>query len=113
MAGQQYASGNWTVKAGSEDEFVARWIEFLSESTKTAEGFRTARLLRDSDDPRHFLSFSEWADAGARDAMEVESRVREGAGRLQGALRRLRRRGLLAGRERLTSNAPTPHVSVP
>jgi len=93
MAGQEYASGNWTVKAGNEDEFVARWIAFLSESTKTAEGFGTARLLRDSDDPRHFLSFSEWTDAGA--------------------LRRLRRRGLLAGRERLTSNAPTPHVSVP
>ena len=68
MAGEHYASGKWTVKAGSEDEFVARWRAFLSESTKTAQGFGTARLLRDSDDPRHFLSFSEWADAGAREA---------------------------------------------
>lgn len=68
MAGEQYASGNWTVRAGSEDEFIARWQAFLTDSTKTAEGFGTARLLRDSDDPRHFLSFSEWADTGARDA---------------------------------------------
>jgi heme-degrading monooxygenase HmoA len=56
------------VKAGSEDEFVARWRAFLCDSTKTAEGFGTARLLRDSDDPRHFPSFSEWPDAEARDA---------------------------------------------
>jgi heme-degrading monooxygenase HmoA len=68
MAGDQYASGNWTVRAGSEDEFIARWRAFLTESTKTAEGFGTARLLRDSDDPRHFLSFSDWSDAGAREA---------------------------------------------
>jgi heme-degrading monooxygenase HmoA len=113
MASEHYASGNWTVKAGMEDEFVARWRAFLSDSTKTAQGFGTARLLRDADDPRHFLSFSEWAEAGARDAWKVESRVREGAGRLPGALRRLRRHGLLAGRERLTSNAPTHHVLTP
>ena len=68
MAGGHDASGKWTVKAGSDDEFVARWRAFLSQSTKTAQGFGTARLLRDSDDPRHFLSFSEWADAGAREA---------------------------------------------
>jgi heme-degrading monooxygenase HmoA len=62
MASGHYASGNRTVKAGSEDEFVARWRAFLCDSTKTAEGFGTARLLRD------FPSFSEWPDAEARDA---------------------------------------------
>ncbi len=25
----QYASGNWHVKAGKEKEFVERWTEFL------------------------------------------------------------------------------------
>jgi len=78
MAGEHYASGNWTVKAGSEDEFVARWRAFLSDSTKTAEGFGTARLLRDSDDPRHFLSFSEWADGGARDAWKSSPEFAKG-----------------------------------
>jgi heme-degrading monooxygenase HmoA len=78
MEGEHYASGNWTVKAGSEDEFVARWRAFLSDSTKTAEGFGTARLLRDSDDRRHFLSFSEWADAGARDAWKSSPEFAKG-----------------------------------
>ena len=68
MTGQQYASGTWHVKEGSEYELIARWRAFVTESTKTAEGFGSARLLRDSDDPRHFLSFSDWADAGSRDA---------------------------------------------
>ena len=113
MAGQEYASGNWTVKTGSEEEFVARWIAFLSESTKTAEGFGTARLLRDSDDPRRFLSFSEWADAGARDARKSSPGFAKGLAACRELCDDLRRRGLLAGRERLTSNAPTPHLSVP
>jgi heme-degrading monooxygenase HmoA len=78
MVGEHYASGNWTVKVGSEDEFVARWRAFLSDSTKTAGGFGTARLLRDSDDPRHFLSFSEWADAGARDAWKSSPEFAKG-----------------------------------
>jgi heme-degrading monooxygenase HmoA len=64
----EYASGNWVVKAGSEDEFIARWHAWLSESTKPIEGFNSARLLRDAEDARHFVSFSEWANGGARDA---------------------------------------------
>ena len=68
MAGDQYASGNWHVQPGSEDEFIARWQAFITESAKTAGGFGSARLLRDGDDPRHFLSFSDWADAASRDA---------------------------------------------
>jgi heme-degrading monooxygenase HmoA len=78
MAGEQYASGSWTVKAGSEDEFIVRWRAFLTESTKTAEGFGTARLLRDSDDPRHFLSFSEWTDAEVRDAWKSSPEFAKG-----------------------------------
>ena len=68
MAGDQYASGNWHVRTGSEDEVIARWQAFITESAKTAPGFGSARLLRDGDDPRHFLSFSDWADAASRDA---------------------------------------------
>ena len=70
MAGD-YASGNWRVKAGSEDEFIARWHAWLSESTKAVGGFGSARLLRDAEDPRHFVSFSEWTDAAARDAWKA------------------------------------------
>lgn len=64
----EYASGNWVVKEGSEDEFIARWHTWLSESTTAIEGFGAARLMRDAEDPRHFLSYSDWADGAARDA---------------------------------------------
>ena len=67
MAGDFYASGNWRVKEGSREEFVARWGAWLTESAKTVEGFGSARLLQDADDPDHFVSFSDWADGGARD----------------------------------------------
>ena len=71
MSGDQYASGNWHVQAGSEDEFIARWQAFITESAQTTPGFGSARLLRDADDPRHFLSFSDWADATSREAWKA------------------------------------------
>ena len=78
MSGDQYASGNWHVQAGSEDEFIARWQAFITESAKTSQGFGSARLLRDADDPRHFLSFSDWADAASRDAWKASPEFERG-----------------------------------
>jgi heme-degrading monooxygenase HmoA len=66
-----YASGNWRVKEGSEEEFIARWHAWLTESSKTVDGFGSAHLLQDADDPRHFLSFSNWNDGGARDGWKT------------------------------------------
>lgn len=59
MAGS-YASGNWVVNAGSEDEFLSSWSEFLHWTRENAEGFKEAHLIRDQDEPRHFISFAEW-----------------------------------------------------
>ena len=67
MPGEHYASGNWRVKEGSEEEFIARWRSWLTKSAETVDGFGSARLLQDSADPRHFLSFSDWDDRGSRD----------------------------------------------
>jgi hypothetical protein len=39
MAGQQYASGNWTVKPGSEDEFVARCAKGLAACRELCDDF--------------------------------------------------------------------------
>jgi len=55
-----YSSGDWRVRAGSEDAFVDRWREFLEWSRASAPGFVSARLVRDVDDARHFLSIGEW-----------------------------------------------------
>jgi heme-degrading monooxygenase HmoA len=56
----QYASGNWIVKQGSEQEFVARWTSFLEWTRDCAPGLQSASLIQDADDPRHFVSFATW-----------------------------------------------------
>jgi hypothetical protein len=36
-----YASGNWRVTEGKEDEFIARWTEFLGWHERTCPGWCT------------------------------------------------------------------------
>jgi heme-degrading monooxygenase HmoA len=67
---EHWASGLWTVKAGSEDEFVERWKAWLDWTSKNAPGFRSATLIRNEADGRRFESFSDWDDADARAAWE-------------------------------------------
>jgi heme-degrading monooxygenase HmoA len=64
---KQFASGDWVVAQGKEDEFLRRWTEFLEWTKAEAPGLIEAHLLRDDQDPRHFLSLSEWSDEGSRD----------------------------------------------
>jgi heme-degrading monooxygenase HmoA len=59
---EHYASGSWQVTNGKEDEFMARWTEFLQWTRETQPGLMSARLTRRADDPSHFLSFSQWKD---------------------------------------------------
>jgi heme-degrading monooxygenase HmoA len=54
-----YSLTIWIVKAGHEEEFVARWADFAAWSA--AEGLRArAQLLRDVDEPTRFISFGPW-----------------------------------------------------
>jgi heme-degrading monooxygenase HmoA len=54
-----YSLTVWIVKAGQEEEFVARWSDFAAWSA--AEGLRArAQLLRDVDEPTRFISFGPW-----------------------------------------------------
>jgi len=57
---EEFASGNWCVSPGREEEFVARWTEFLEWTRDSAPGLTAARLIHDADDPRHFISFATW-----------------------------------------------------
>jgi heme-degrading monooxygenase HmoA len=61
-----WASGNWSVKPGKEEEFVDRWRDWLEWSRNNAPGFRSATLIRDAQDGTHFVSFSDWADPESR-----------------------------------------------
>jgi heme-degrading monooxygenase HmoA len=63
--GTPYTSGDWVVSEGREDEFVAAWTEFVRWSVDNFPSVRWATLVRQDDEPRHFLSFGEWADAAS------------------------------------------------
>jgi heme-degrading monooxygenase HmoA len=62
----KWASGNWLVKDGSQEEFISRWKDWLGWTSQNVSGFRTATLLRSDDDARRFTSFSDWDDEASR-----------------------------------------------
>jgi heme-degrading monooxygenase HmoA len=67
-----YASGNWHVKQGNEDQFVARWTEFLEWTRDNVSGFQGANLIRQTDDPAHFVSFAQWDDDESQQGWRAE-----------------------------------------
>lgn len=68
-----WASGNWVVISGKEDEFVARWIEFLEWAREETPGLVSASLIRDEADGRHFVSFAQWEGAEARTGWQTHN----------------------------------------
>ncbi len=61
---QLYTHTTWRVKQGSEDEFAARWGEWVEWSHR--EGLAApALLLRDAEDPSTFVSFGPWESLSA------------------------------------------------
>jgi heme-degrading monooxygenase HmoA len=56
---ETYTSGLWTVKPGHEEDFVAAWTDFV-EWARDQPGSGTFRLVRDVDEPSHYLSFAPW-----------------------------------------------------
>ena len=65
---QTMVSGDWRVRRGSEDEFITRWTEFLEWTKANAPGFVAARLIQDTEERTHFVSFAEWESGAARQA---------------------------------------------
>ena len=65
---QRMVSGDWRVRRGSEAEFIARWREFLEWTKANAPGFLGARLIQDTGEPTHFVSYAEWESGAARQA---------------------------------------------
>jgi heme-degrading monooxygenase HmoA len=60
-------SGVWTVRAGSEDEFVAAWRDFATWAS-TQPGAGPLTLARDRDQPNKFVSFGFWDSADSAHA---------------------------------------------
>jgi heme-degrading monooxygenase HmoA len=77
MEHDAYSSGNWWVTAGREDEFVARWTEFMQWTRDTSGGLEHARLMRDDRDPSHFLSVALWRDDETRSAWQQDPKFQD------------------------------------
>jgi len=63
-----YASGDWTVKAGKEEEFIRAWAEFGEWTKATSPGLEAMVLIRGIEEPRHFVSYSIWDEPASRSA---------------------------------------------
>jgi heme-degrading monooxygenase HmoA len=61
----QFSSGTWRVLDGREREFITRWTEFLEWTRSSSKDLHEARLIQDSDDPNHFVSFASWSSGEA------------------------------------------------
>jgi heme-degrading monooxygenase HmoA len=63
--GQPFSSGNWIVSEGREEDFIARWTEFVEWSVATmgTGASESPILIRETAQPRHFISFGGWKDA--------------------------------------------------
>jgi heme-degrading monooxygenase HmoA len=83
--GQPFTSGNWLVRGGSEDEFIARWTALTEWSLNEAAGAQFFYLIQDSRDPRRFLSFGAWDKPESVQAWRQQPRFSE----LLGACREL------------------------
>lgn len=60
-----YTLGEWTAKEGRDEEFAAAWEELARWTEHNVDGASWAKLLRDREDPRRFISFSPWRDDDA------------------------------------------------
>ena len=57
--GQPFTCGIWTVRDGSEEEFVTRWTALVN-SARALPGAESFRLIQDRQDPHRFISFAAW-----------------------------------------------------
>jgi quinol monooxygenase YgiN len=66
--GQSYSSGEWLVRAGSEEEFIERWTTFIEWTLNDAPGAGSFVLVRSMEDSRKFLSLGAWESQQAQEA---------------------------------------------
>ncbi len=55
-----YTSGMWKVKPGKATEFISAWTEFAEWTNREVPGASWAKLLYDTTDENHFVSFGPW-----------------------------------------------------
>ena len=71
-----YTSGSWQPNAGSDEAFVEAWSSFASwASAMTGAG--TLRLVRDLNEPGHYVSFGDWENIDRVRAWKSSPEFRE------------------------------------
>jgi pimeloyl-ACP methyl ester carboxylesterase/quinol monooxygenase YgiN len=65
---EHFASADYRVKEGKEEQLVATFKEWFEWTRREYDAFGSAKLIRDANDARHFVSWSSWKDAASRDA---------------------------------------------
>jgi heme-degrading monooxygenase HmoA len=91
--GTPFTHTTWQVKAGREDEFVERWLEWVKWSHR--QGLRAqARLLRDVENPSTFVSFGPWETVAAVRTWRGEPEYHQRVARLQELVERFEPRTL-------------------
>jgi heme-degrading monooxygenase HmoA len=79
--GQPFTSGTWVVMKGKEDEFIARWTEFVGWTHENAAGAEAFLLIRNTEEPHRFISFASWESDEAVDAWRARPEFQELLGR--------------------------------
>jgi heme-degrading monooxygenase HmoA len=79
---ETYTHGTWTVKPGAEDAFVEEWTAFVTWAT-SMPGSGTFRLVRDTDQPSHYMSFAPWQSFEAQKAWKQLPEFPERIGRVR------------------------------
>jgi heme-degrading monooxygenase HmoA len=57
---QPYTLGNWSVKPGNEEAFIAEWTAFASWTSQNFPGAGIGYLLQDAEHPQQFVSYGSW-----------------------------------------------------
>lgn len=79
--GQPFTSGTWSVIRGKQDEFVARWMEFIEWTHANAPGAESFLLIQSSEEPHRFISFASWENQQAVSAWRERQEFQELLGR--------------------------------
>jgi len=72
-----FAVGEWTVKPGKEETFLARWEEFARWTMDNLDGTGEVFLLRGAEQKNRFISFGSWQSQEAMAAWRQHPRFRE------------------------------------
>ena len=79
---ETYTSGAWVVKPDEKDAFVQAWTDFVTWASEMP-GSGTFRLVRDLEQPNHYMSFAPWESFEAQNAWKQRPEFRERIGRVR------------------------------